>query len=52
MYLLAFDIPEGAATVTLPKDKKVLVYAMTVSDNTLDDVRLASRTFIRPDEKL
>ena len=23
MYLLAFDIPEGAATVTLPKDKKV-----------------------------
>lgn len=51
MYLLTFDIPEGATTVTLPKDKKVLVYAMTASNNPIDDVKLASRTFVRPDER-
>lgn len=51
MYLLTFDIPEGATTVTLPRDKKVLVYAMTASNNPIDDVKLASRTFVRPDER-
>ena len=51
MYLLTFDIPEGATTVTLPKGKKVLVYAMTASNNPIDDVKLASRTFVRPDER-
>ena len=51
MYLLTFDIPEGATTVTLPKDKKVLVYAMTASNNPIDDVKLASRTFVHPDER-
>ena len=51
MYLLTFDLPEGATTVTLPRDKKVLVYAMTASNNPIDDVKLASRTFVRPDER-
>ena len=51
MYLLTFDIPEGATTVTLPRDKKELVYAMTASNNPIDDVKLASRTFVRPDER-
>ena len=51
MYLLTFDIPEGATTVTLPRDKKVLVYARTASNNPIDDVKLASRTFVRPDER-
>lgn len=51
MYLLTFDIPAGATAVTLPKDKRVLVYAMTASDNPIDDVKLASRTFVRPDER-
>jgi len=51
MYLLTLDIPEGATTVTLPRDKKVLVYAMTASNNPIDDVKLASRTFVRPDER-
>lgn len=51
MYLLTFDIPEGATTVTLPRDKKVLVYAMTASNNPIDDVKLASRTFVRPGER-
>ena len=35
----------------IPKDKKVLVYAMTASNNPIDDVKLASRTFVRPDER-
>ena len=51
MYLLTFDIPEGATTVTLPRDKKVLVYAMTASNNPIDDVKLASRTFVCLDER-
>ena len=51
MYLLTFDITAGATAVTLPKDKRVLVYAMTASDNPIDDVKLASRTFVRPDER-
>ena len=33
------------------EDKKVLVYAMTASNNPIDDVKLASRTFVRPDER-
>ena len=37
--------------MTLPRDKKVLVYAMTASNNPIDDVKLASRTFVRPDER-
>jgi len=49
MYMIALDIPEGARTVTLPDDRNVAVFAMTVSDNRLDDVALATDTFIRPD---
>ena len=46
MYLLTFDIPEGATTVTLPKDKKVLVYAMTASNNPIEPYLRASRRTI------
>lgn len=48
MYLLTFDIPEGGDYGDAPRDKKVLVYAMTASNNPIDDVKLASRTFVRP----
>lgn len=51
MYMVSLDIPEGARTVTLPENKNVAVFAMTASDNRIDDVLPASSTFIRPDAK-
>ena len=51
MYMVSLDIPEGARTVTLPENKNVAVFAMTVSDNGIDDVLPVSGTFIRPDVK-
>lgn len=51
MYMVSLDIPEGARTVTLPENKNVAVFAMTASDNGIDDVLPASSTFIRPDAK-
>ena len=51
MYMVSLDIPEGARTVTLPENKNVAVFAMTASDNGIDDVLPVSGTFIRPDVK-
>lgn len=51
MYMVSLDIPEGTRTVTLPENKNVAVFAMTASDNRIDDVLPASSTFIRPDAK-
>ena len=48
MYLAALDIPEGATSVTLPDNRNVAVFAMTVSDSPVDEVKLAAPTFIRP----
>ena len=51
MYMVSLDLPEGAATLTLPDNRNVAVFAVTVAENPIDDVELASRLFIRPDEK-
>ncbi len=51
MYLMTLDIPQGARTVKLPDNKKVMVYAMTVAENPADDVKLASELFVRPDAR-
>lgn len=49
MYLVSLDIPAGATSVTLPDDRNVAVFAMTASDSPIDEVTLATETFIRPD---
>ncbi|MEG2369904.1 MAG: glycoside hydrolase family 38 C-terminal domain-containing protein [Alistipes sp.] len=49
MYVVALDLPADARQITLPKDRNVVVFAMTASDNSVDDVTLASQLFIRPD---
>ena len=51
MYMVSLDIPAGAQTVTLPENRNVAVFAMTVSDNPIGDVLPANSTFIRPDAK-
>ena len=49
--MVSLDLPEGAATLTLPDNRNVAVFAVTVAENPIDDVELASRLFIRPDEQ-
>ncbi len=49
MYLMTLDIPQGARTVTLPDNNRIMVYAMTAADNPIDDVTLACDLFVRPD---
>lgn len=51
MYLVSLDIPEGARSVELPDNRNVGIFAMTVSNNPIDEVKLAAETFIRPDAK-
>jgi len=42
MYRICLDIPKGATQLQLPNDKKVAVFAITLSDNYADDVKAAS----------
>lgn len=51
MYMVSLDIPEGAATVTLPENRNVAIFAMTAADHAIGEVVPASSTFIRPDAK-
>lgn len=42
MYRICLDIPEGATQLQLPSNKKVAVFAITLSDNYADDVKAVS----------
>ncbi|MCP9612306.1 alpha-mannosidase [Coprobacter tertius] len=42
MYKLDIDIPAGAKTLELPDDENIAVFAVTVSDNTRDNVKSAN----------
>ncbi len=45
MFRYAFDIPDGADSVVLPDNRGVVVFAMTVADESCPDVVPASELF-------
>ena len=49
MYEVCLGITPGAKRVILPENENVAIFAMTLSNNVLDDVMLAGKTFIRPE---
>ncbi len=49
MYEICLDIAPGAKRVTLPKNDNVAVFAMTLSNNAINDVKPAGETFVKPE---
>ena len=42
MYKFGIELPKEAQTLILPKDDNIAVFAITLSDNYLDDVSAAN----------
>lgn len=49
MYKVELNIPAGAETIVFPDNSNVSVFAMTAVDGVLDEVRLISETFKKPE---
>jgi len=41
MFKIALDIPAGAKKLVLPKDNKITIFAITTSNNKIDNTKLA-----------
>ena len=42
MYKFCIDLPEKAERLILPKDDHIAVFAVTLSDNRIDDIAAAN----------
>ena len=42
MYKLGIELPQEAQTLVLPKDENIAVFAITLSDNYIDDISTAN----------
>ena len=42
MYKLGIELPQEAHTLVLPKDESIAVFAITLSDNYIDDISTAN----------
>lgn len=42
IYKFGIELPESARMLVLPKDESVAVFAVTLSDNYIDDIRAAN----------
>ena len=42
MYKLGIELPQEAHTLVLPKDENIAVFAITLSDNYIDDISTAN----------
>lgn len=45
MFKLGLDIPKGATSIILPKNEKIVLFASTVVQEALPQIRVASRLF-------